>query len=166
MLFSKKYYKIVRSTKINNSIVRHSCFIPLVCKYSIRYYVKKWTISEDLFVHDNKKDLDYLKNLTKSIATSFSVIDPDDCDDSNYIRMELWECLIGKKEKANQCYIMPLHKFLEQPEVGKNHIQVAKKNSNHDVVENDIITDRLKLVKCIFTHYEKKIKYKESIKCN
>jgi hypothetical protein len=171
MLFNKKYHKIVRTVKYNNNnIIRHSCWIPFDNKFSIKYEEKNWSHGCDLFVFEcnDEDDISKLKRLVMSICSSLSVVDPenninDRDDELNYIQIELWQCMIGKQNiPINTQYLMPVHVFLNHPNSCKDHLQKAKDNKEFYPKPKQLVTDKIKLIKKIFTHTENKFIFNES----
>lgn len=164
MLFFKRYYKIVRSiqyrTFTGNIEIKHSCWIPYGNKFSVQYEKGKWTTGDDLFVfeYDN---IDILKNLVQSICLSYSVVDSisEDSDYSNYVKTELWECMIGQYNSINNIHhIKPVHLFLKDPEFGKNRLREAKESDAIiNVKPKQIVTDKIKLTDKVYTYIEDKI---------
>lgn len=164
MSIFKKYYKIVRNIQIDDMVIKHSCYIPIIHYKSISYKVGKWVDGEDMFVYDDT-NFGRLGFLVEAIAASLAVVDPDDYDndDLDCIRIELWECSVGKCKPINIAFMKPVHIFLKVPETGRRYIQIAKDQYTSDTVLEDIVTDRVKLTKLVFAHEEKKIMFNERI---
>lgn len=161
MLFNKKYYKIVRRIIMDGEEIKHSCLIPYYSQFSIRYKKNEWTIGDNLFVFD--RDIEYLKELVESICISFTVVDSknEDLDDSDFVCVELWTCIIDNNySHVNPYHMKPVHLFLKNPEDGEKYLKSAKTSFNS---AGQIVASKVKIINKIYEYSEEKIIFSERL---